>query len=299
MEQEPLKRRVSREQVPDLQESVRLLRTRLNALDAQKEQAFSQKQELGRQVKERILTVKKARELRDSLAKEIKSLKEKRDASNKKLGGKLKELSMLKKQKESALKGLKIKENPVRLKKEIEQLELKIQTESMPFEKEQELMKKIKLMKKAYEESKGMAKAQDSIEGLKQELDAIRKEGNDAHMLVQEKARQSQEEHERLLKLSKEIDELTAQEEAAYAKFLELKGQFRALNEELKVKLNELGAEQSRITAVKKEKRARRIEQEVQTLRSKEEVVEEKIRTGKKLTTEDILILQSRSSEDF
>ena len=52
-------------------------------------------------------------------------------------------------------------------------------------------------------------------------------------------------------------------------------------------------------TAVKKEKRAKRKEREVQILKSKEEVVEEKIRTGKKLTTDDIMILQSRSSEDF
>lgn len=280
----------------ELHKAINELRAKLNTLDEQKEAAFSLKQQLGKQIKEHIMKVKQARERRDLLTKEIKELKTRRDSSNKKLQEKIKELGTLRNQKQE--KSAKY-ENPMGLKKDIEALELTIQTESMPFEKEQELMKKIKLMKKAYEESLGVAKAYETRSSLKHELDAIRTEGNAAHTLVQEKAKESQNEHEKLLLLSKEIDAFAAKEEEAYKKFLELKGQFKAAHDELKAKLVELDSVQSTISQARAQKRAKKQEEQDLVLKSKEEVVEEKIRMGKKLTTEDIMILQSRSSEEF
>jgi len=283
----------------ELKREISSIKKDLNAINKEKEDAFSSKREMGKQIRELIGAIKASREKRNILTKEIKELKSKRDVSNKLLRDKIAELNRLKEEKIKAMKSLKIKQEPSKLKIEIERLEQRIETEGMPFSREQELMKKIKGLKKLYEEGRVIVEMNSRTKELMKELNNTRKDGNDSHKLVQEKAEQNQEEHEKMIKLSKSIDELTAREEGHYKTFLELKKKFNEANNNLKQKLEELRAIDGQIASIKNEQIARKIEQETRILKSKEEIVEEKIRRGQKLTTEDILVLQGMGGEDF
>ena len=283
----------------ELKRDISNIKRELSLINKDKEEAFSKNHEIGKLIRSYIGQIKDFRNKRDLLTKEIRGLKDKRKASNRKLKEKIDELNKLKIEKVKVLKDLNFKENPYKLKKEIERLELSIQIEGMPFSKEQKLMKKIKEMQKSYNESRVVIDINSKIKEIMRELDSIRKEGNENHELIQEKAKQSQEEHEKMIKLSKEVDELAAKEEEHYNKFIEQKKRFNEANGNLKQRLEELRLVEERIYNMRNEQIARRVEHETNILRSKEEIVEEKIRKRQKLTTEDILLLQRKDSEDF
>ena len=283
----------------EVQKEVTALRHELNALNTEKEAAFSSRKSFGNKIKETINKIKSSKELRNSLSTSIKELKASRDAANGSLKGKLVELKKLKDERAKAAKHLDVKDNPARIKKEIEILEHRIEIEGMLFSKEQEVMKQIKVLKKKYDDNSVLNEYNLKIRAIMKDLDEARRTGNENHKKVQELAQQGQDAHETMITLSKEADALSTQEHEAYQKFNALKLKFNEMNELLKQKLDEMQRLQHTISGVREEKRQKKVQDDNQILKSKEELVAEKIRTGQKLTTEDLQVLQSLDSEDF
>ncbi|MBI2101761.1 hypothetical protein HYT53_04065 [Candidatus Woesearchaeota archaeon] len=268
------------------------LRNALNELDKEKESWFKKKEEFSKKIRDSIQAIKYSKAKRDFLTKEVRELKPKRDAINKDINGELKEFDRLKKEKLGIAKSLDIKEPPSRIKQNIEKLEFRIETETSSFEKEKELMKKIKQLKKLYEDSKAIDDADKNLKNSSDEIKRMKKEANDIHKLVQEKAHQSQILHEGILKLSAEIDKMKIEEEAVFRKFSELKSKFSDVNSQLKEKLkamNDVKASLDRISSDRREKKRQEVES---FLKSKEDAVNEKIKRKEKLTTEDLLVFQ-------
>src|SRR3989338_1399859 len=179
----------------------------LNKTSSEKESWFSKKEDFSRQIREKISIIRESREKRDSLTKKVKELKEKRNALSEEIGKKISELKKLNDEKKKLLSKSKIRD-PYRLKSDIEKLELKLETEAMPFDKEKKLSKTVKDLKKS------LAEASDSMEimaraaSLNKEINESRKDANAAHAEIQKFAKQSQVLHEIALKTSKEVDEL-------------------------------------------------------------------------------------------
>ena len=269
-------------------------RNALNELDREKELWFKKKEELSKNIRESIQKIKGDKAKRDAFTQEIKELKPKRDGANKDISVKLKEFDGLKKEKLLIVKSLNIKESPSRLKQNIEKLEFKIETEPMSFEKEQAVMKKIKELKGLHDDALIIAEVDKKVQNISEIIKKMRKEANEAHKLIQEKAKQSQALHEEMLKLSAEIDKIKIDEEDAFKKFSELKKSFNATNSHLKEKLrvmNDVKGALDKISSDKKEKKRQEVES---FLKSKEDAVNEKIRKGQKLTTEDLLVFQQK-----
>ena len=120
----------------------------------------------------------------------------------------------------------------------------------------------------------------------------MKKEANETHKSIQEKAKQSQALHEEILKLSAEIDKIKVDEEEAFKKFSGFKKNFNETNSQLKEKLkvmNDVKSALDKMSSDKKEKKRQEVES---FLKSKEDAVNEKIRKGQKLTNEDLLVFQ-------
>ncbi|MBS3114776.1 hypothetical protein J4448_06780 [Candidatus Woesearchaeota archaeon] len=268
------------------------LRNALNELDREKEQWFGKKDEISKKIKESIQKIKEGKTKRDYFTQEVKELKPKRNSINKEITAKLKEFDNLKKEKISLAKSLDIKETPSKIKQHIEKLEFKIETEAISFEKEKELMKKIKGLKKLYGESSIIEEVNKKMRNISDEIKKMRKEANESHKSIQEKARQSQIMHEEILKISAEIDKIKVDEEYAFRKFSEFKKKFNGVNEQLKEKLKEMNHVKEQLDKISTEKKEKiRLEQEL-FLKSKEDAVNEKIKRREKLTTEDLLVFQ-------
>ena len=268
------------------------LRNSLNELDKEKESWFKKKDDLSKKIKDSIQKIKDNKNRRDALTQEVKELKPKRDSVNKELALKSPELEKLKKERSELAKSIDVKESPSRIKQQMEKLEFKIETDTVSFEKEKELMKKIKELRKDYDKVSILEESNKKIREVLYNARGIKKSANDAHNLIQEKARQSQILHEEILKISAEIDKMKVEEEDAFKKFSELKKKFNETNSQLKEKLkimNHVKISLDKISSDKREKKRQEIES---FLKSKEDAVNEKIKKGQKLTTEDLLVFQ-------
>lgn len=273
------------------------LRNALNELDKEKESWFKKKEELSEAISKTIQKIKDNTAKRNSLTQEVKGLKPKRDNINKEITPKLSELDRLKKEKIALAKSLNIKESPSRIKQNIEKLDFKIETEPMSFDKEQALMKKIKELKKLYDYARILEEADKKLKDVSDTIRKMRKEANEIHKLIQEKAKHSQTLHEEILKISSEIDKMKVDEEDAFKKFSELKKKFNEVNAELKEKLKVMNETKFQLDKIHQEKQEKRRHEQELFLKSKGEEVNQKIKRREKLTTEDLLVFQKFERE--
>lgn len=280
------------EQLNKCRVEVSSLRGNLDELDKEKESWFRKKEEFSSKIRASIQKIKDSKSKRDALTNEVKGLKPKRDLLNKELTEKSSEFEKLKKEKISVSKTSGIRESPSAIKQQIEKLEFKIETDTPSFEKEKELMKKIKELKKAYDGAADVLaigkKTRDSFEAIKK----LRKEANDVHKQIQEKAGQSQVLHEEIIKLSKEIDKMKIDEEESFRKFSEFKKQFTEANALFKDKLKAMDSIKSQLDRIHSDRKERKKQEQESFLKSKEDAVNEKLKKGQKLTTEDLLVFQ-------
>ena len=273
------------------------LRNQLNELAEQKEKAFQEKTALARTIGEQLGSVKGARSDRNKLTSDVKELKQQRDAVNEEIKKKIAIAKTFVKPPERPMgkPGRRRELSPL---EKIRQIEEKIETEVMSFDKEKKLMKEIKDLKKKAEEEKGRVAAQKQRYDLEREIQDLKKRSNELHQQMQGIAQNSQEKHEAVLASSKGIDELKAQEEAAFKRFTELKQKFNDVNEQLKAELDHMKGLMPAMQEKRPERyehRQTRKERDDADLKTKEHEVEEKIRRGEKLTTEDLLVYQETS----
>ena len=274
-----------------LKSDVNSLRNGLNKADSDKESWYSGKEGISNSIREKIDAIKQSREKRDSLTKKVRELKEKRTKLNDGLGKKVSGLVELKKQYADLTKRLKITD-PAWIKTSIDSIESKLETEVMSFEKEKELSKKLKMLKKSLAEASAIIGTFDAVKKLNFEISSAKKESNSVHKEMQELAKESQALHEIVISESKNVDELNAKEEEAFSKFVEFKKLFSEKNRFLKEKLESMGKIRTEINKFQLEEDEKRKLEEAMLIKGKEQELEEKIKSGRKLTTEDFLVFQ-------
>jgi len=292
-------RKLLQENLDSVKKEVNNIRNSLNEINAQKESWFAKKEEIGKKIRELIGKVKDAKAKRNELTNSVRAEKEKRQQLNVAIVAKIDELKKIKEQKVEV--SSKAKERPMNLgqiKKMISEIERKVETEVMSFEKETVLMKRIRELRRQRDELLAMGEVNESRHGISKDIDVLKKEANSVHRDLQTKADESQQHHEKVITVSKEIDALKAEEDDAYKKFFELKQKFTEANNKLKEKLVELNDIHQRIGQVAEERRDERKQSRRKTLRQKEMDVEENIRRGEKLTTDDILVMQGAELEN-
>ena len=264
------------------------LRKKLNELDSHKEKWFKEKEKVQNEITKLISNVKELKKERDSLTQKVKSSKKERQELNKKINEQISKVKELGKDVPTINKY----ENPSRIKEEIKKLEYSIETQAISFEKERKIMKEIKEKKKKLKEIEKRFSEQGDYLKTSKEIDELKKNANNFHKEITKNANTSQEKHEEILKISKQIDELKKEEEEHHKKFIDYKKQFTEANKILKNMLNELSRLNEKISGQKIENAKNKRKKDEIVLKNKEEAVEEKIKKGKKLTTEDLLIFQ-------
>ena len=274
-----------------LKGNVNSLRRDLNKADNDKELWYSKKEEISGSINKRISAIRQDREKRDALTKKVRELKGKRAKLNDGLRKRISELVELKKQSADLMKKSKITD-PIRIKTAIDSIESKLETEVMSFEKEKELSKKLKLLKKSLTEASGLMEMLDKTKKLNVEISNAKREGNAAHREIQDLAKESQALHESVISESKNVGELKAKEEEAFSKFVEFKKVFSEKNRVLKEKLESMGKIRTEINKFQLEEDEKRKLEEAMLIKSKEQEIEEKIKSGRKLTTDDFLVFQ-------
>lgn len=216
-----------------------------------KETLFEIRRIVSQEIKRLFNELKEFKAKRDEHTVKVKTLKEDREKLNTEL-------------KKSSPDQQSTDKIPVaQIKKEIEKMQYYIETTPLSPDKEKGVMKEIREKEKLLSKAAGQK--------LSPELEKIREKSNQIHAQIQELAKASQEYHEKIIQISKDIKILKAREKDIHSLFTEAKEKYKNAKD---------------VKPVKKQTHSIRSEE---SLKERQNEVEEKIKKKQKLTTEDLI----------
>ncbi|MFH1174450.1 MAG: hypothetical protein V1725_04910 [archaeon] len=298
------------EQQPDLtnvQSAVHDVQSTKEGHAAKREDILARKRELSRSIREKIGLLKEARHKRDELTVKVREAKEQRTVLNDEIKKKIVELKTIPQEKHEARPegryggrrdGREMRgDSPRYLREQIEKMEFKIEHEGVSFDKERTLMKAIKDMKRKLETAVESSKQNKQAHALSSEIRKLKHDADAVHDELQTFAKSSQEYHTQLLKLSEELDQLKKEEQELEDTYKDIIKDIQEDAEMLKEKYSVLHQLQGEIKKKKQKQKEEKQKAETQILKELESEVKEKLKQGKKLTTEDLLILQKTDTD--
>ncbi len=266
------------------------LRKNLDAIEVQKEDWFSKKEDLKKEIHENVQKIKEIKAERDKKNLQIGELKKQRDKYNGEVKHLIKKIKNLNEEKTEIFKKYNIKVDPAKVQEKINSLEKKVEQE-VDFEKEKKLMDEIKKLKKAYEESAEVIKTAETAAALDREIRETRRIADDFHRQVVEIMHDTT--YDIFIELSRKINELKKDQEMAFQKFIDHKNEYSSINRQLRNRLEEMQILDKVFSKNETMMKLKKDQDTKEIIMKKTEIAEEKIRSRKKLTTDDILALQA------
>ncbi|MBS3154986.1 hypothetical protein J4404_00635 [Candidatus Woesearchaeota archaeon] len=267
------------------------LQSQLNHFNDKKEFWFKKKEDLKQDIKTLIQQIKEIKIKTDESNVSIGDMKKERDKYNDHVSYLIKEINKLNKQKIEIFQKYKITEDPYKVQKHIEAIEKRLETE-ISFENEKKLMKKLNELKSIYKESK-IRELIEHIDKLNKELRESKKKSQQFHNKIIQTA-SDKNGYASFIDLSRKINNVRTEQEQAFNKFIEFKKEFLKVNDLLKDRLRQSNIEKEKVNQQHKAVEQTRREHLKQILKEKTQNVLEKFKTKKKLTTEDIIVLQGQ-----
>ena len=176
----------------------------------------------------------------------------------------------------------------LKLENEIKKIDKIIETRVLDIKKENQLVKNANDLRKQLAEIKEDEKAKEESKDLK-------KVSEDHHAKVVELSNQAQEFHENMLNYFRKTDEIRTEADEAHKKFIEARKAASAKHEEFKIVLSEIHIINKELGTNKPKRRKSDKQSSNKKNREEKEKAEdifEKFKQGKKLTTEELLLLQ-------
>lgn len=271
--------------VDSLKKEIHTVSTNLKDLSNQKENQYQEKSSLDNQLNKLISNAKDQKDKKKDIDKKIRDLKHERDNANNLFNKVLTDLKEAQKKKhEYRQKGNF--NSPNKLRSQIKELEYKVQTEVLKFKKEKEIMDQIKRIKNELNKIAAEEDQFKDIEEYKKQSFELKKKADDIHKQIQDFANESSSIFDELTKLSKDISDIKAKRNTLQIVLKGLKIEINKLNQNLSVVLKSW-SDISDHTFVKHKARGGS-----EIIQKKTAEVKEKLKAKKKLTTDDILLLQ-------
>jgi uncharacterized coiled-coil DUF342 family protein len=284
--------------ITQYQAEIAQIKSKWNTAFSEKEEWAAKKKQISSQISEVIREVKRFKAQRDALNKKIKELKVERDGKNKVTQELIGSVKGLNDQKQVVLKEHRIEGDPAFLKKEIDKLNHKLETEVVNFDSEKKLMKQIKQLKKEYEKVKAVSGVIEQVHDFNTKIKDARKDAKKVHDEIQTIAEESEKCHTQVIELSKKVDELKISEEDAAKQFDEKKKFFSEIDSQLKSLLDKSTDIRRAADDQRERKKKNQKEKVMAQLEEKGKEVEEKIKKKGILTMGDILAFQAKAEKE-
>ncbi|KZX16750.1 phosphoserine phosphatase [Methanobrevibacter cuticularis] len=232
--------------------------------------------ELNDSLKENLKLAIDFRDKRNEINKDVEASKKLRDEVNEEL---------------KKLEWSSGRRDRLKLENEIKKIDKVIETRVLDIKKENQLVKNANDLRKQLMEIKEDEKVKDAAQDLK-------KVSEEHHAKVVEFSEQAQEFHENMLNYFRKTDEIRTTADEAHKKFIEARKAASSKHEEFKIVLSEIHVI-NKALGTNKSKR-RRSEKQSNTKKNREEKekaedIFEKFKQGKKLSTEELLLLQKHN----
>lgn len=262
----------------------RRLRDELN--DKTKEWA-ERRDDLNSQVRKLIDEASIKRESRDKLNSEVREAKAQRDEWNRKFND-LSDKAINLRREKMPKSGLSIR----KFKAELRALEKRHMTSVLSADKEKALMKEMSQLDAKIKEIEREIEQFSEVKTAEKETRDAKDNAENFHRKVSESAEKAQIEHDAMLKLYEEADRARKEADSAQEKFIEAKLAADEEHREHIEHIRQVHDFDKIITGIKDRGRKARQETDDTSARKEADEIYEKFRSGEKLSTEDIMVLQ-------
>ena len=194
-----------------LKEDIDSFKAQLKEINTDKEEWFKKKEELKKEMHVLIDKIKELQKQHDTA--KVDQLKKERDKYNAEVKRLIEGISELKKEKLSFLKKHGLHEDPERIKKNIERIEEKIETEVLSIDKERKLMDQIKRMKKDYDALGDVKLLTEKIDSISKQIEENKKKANEYHEELKKALKEKKKWYNEFFSLSKQITMIKKQQE--------------------------------------------------------------------------------------
>jgi len=242
---------------------------------------------LNTKVRELIAEANNHRENRDQLNAEVREIKTHRDNWNRLVSSLSERLIQLKREK-MPQGGLPIQ----RLRAQMRALEKRHMTSVLTSDKEKALVDEIAELSAKIQDMEREVEQFEEIKQLDAEVRETKNQAEALHRNVSEYADRAQEEHDVMVKLFEEVDRLRQEADDAQEKFIETK--LKADEEHRKHidHIRQIHDFDKIIFGIKRKLQKSKKEIEEDTVKKEAEEIFDRFKSGEKLSTEDLMILQ-------
>ncbi|MCS7114851.1 MAG: hypothetical protein RMJ15_08115 [Nitrososphaerota archaeon] len=280
------------QKIEELNRKLFSLREQKSKVEAEARELAEKRNKLNEAFKNLLAEIFETRKTRDQINMEIKELKKQREETRKDKAQKIEELKVLR-QEIMELEKKRPNKSLQKLKGEIEGLEWEIQTTPLSLQDEKKLVERVKQLEIQLNVCRKIEQlAQKSLE-LKAEIKAMQARIKFYSEEISEKARKSQEFHEKMLEKIKEAEKLKVEADNLHMLFLQAKERIKPFQSEIEKVSGEIT--QLRMEILAEEKKARKkVEEEL--LANMEKQAREKLKRGEKLTWEEFKVLAEKGT---
>ena len=236
--------------------------------------------------------VKELRKKRDEHTAAVKSLKGKRQSAFSVVKDASSKVTKLRVEREKRAKALGVKKPASVIASDIARLEFKFETVPMPFEQEQKLTKLIKEKKSEFKNAGQLSDVLEKLRSSSMELHSSKSVSDSAHRELQLHASVSQKLHEEMLSFVGKADEAKVKLAPVDGRISELSRDLASVRKELEQKLGELSVVNQELDKLRVEEEKQKRLEEAQRIEKVESELAAKMRSGRKLTTNDLIMLR-------
>ncbi len=177
------------------------------------------------------------------------------------------------------------------VKKEIENLEWKIQTTAYTLEQEKQLINEVSALEAQLAIHEHIQDLEKTLIELQAQQRALQTKTKTYHEKLSELAEQSQKFHQQMLETSERAHSLQVEADESHRKYIEVKQQARDLNQKCRELVDNIRTLRKGIHEVEEKKRVKR---EKELLKQLEAKAMEKLKRGEKLTWEEFKALSEK-----
>jgi uncharacterized coiled-coil DUF342 family protein len=258
-----------------------------NRFNAEASQFATRRDELNTKTRASINSAQQSKDKRDEFNKLVSENKEKRDSINEQANNLLAKADQIKR-KFRVSGGLSLSE----LKREIDHLEFRQQTEVVSTEKERELVDHIAHLWEEYRKKRAELENNTELKEALEKAHQLREEASEFHKQLTDNADRAQECHEKMLKCFKEADKVRAEADLAHKEFVRAQESADEQHQKYIKMEKELRDYDKIISSLKKRSKEDRESRERGDVLKRAEEVYAMFKDGQKLETDDLLLLQ-------
>jgi len=278
---------VLRQKKDEFQKKANELKEKRNQLHLKSKKLADERDELNSSIREMRNKITEHKKKRDELNERVKHAKDQRNKLNKSYSEIKKKIEGLEKARSSAA-GVNLNE----LKRQLRNLETEQMTQPMSPQKEKKL---IEVISELHAKIKGQEELLDKDPELKKAIEEeknIKQKAEKQHDLVEKLAERAQEEHEGMINLIKQLDNLVRRINEIQEAIVMTKIDADNVHREFIDHVDKIHDLERDISATHEKQRSRKRVAEVTAAQKEAYDIFERFKRGEKLSTEDLMALQ-------